>query len=182
MDDLEAWLDESYETAFRTACLVLRNRADAEEAVQEAFLRTWRFRASVPDGPDGSARKRWLYRVVVNACISRLRANAARPALQREPDREQIEQSPGPDKEAEQALLASSVSAALDSLPEYLRITVVLRYYTGLSEAEIATAINRRQGTVKSRLHEARHRLSTDPHLAAWAEEMFAPQRFEESR
>ena len=48
-----------------------------------------------------------------------------------------------------------------------LRIVVVLRYYAGLSEREIATAVHRRPGTVKSRLHEARARLGSDPGLTA---------------
>src|SRR5580698_10106858 len=67
---LEAWLDESYLTSYRTACLILGNRADAEEAVQEAFLRVWRFRDSLSSVP---SIKPWLYRVVVNSCYSKLR-------------------------------------------------------------------------------------------------------------
>src|SRR5580658_2320208 len=69
-EQLEAWLDESYVSSFRTACLILGNRADAEEAVQDAFLRAWRFRDSLVSVP---SIKPWLYRVVVNACYSKLR-------------------------------------------------------------------------------------------------------------
>src|SRR6202035_2546023 len=68
--ELETWLEEGYARSFRTACLILGNRADAEEAVQEAFLRAWRFRASLATGADV---KPWLYRVVVNTCNSKLR-------------------------------------------------------------------------------------------------------------
>jgi DNA-directed RNA polymerase specialized sigma24 family protein len=74
---LERWLADGYAPAFCTACLILHNRADAEEAVQEAFLRAWRFRAAVPD--EAGVRP-WLYRVVVNACISKLRSEAPRQA------------------------------------------------------------------------------------------------------
>ncbi len=45
---------------------------------------------------------------------------------------------------------------------------LVLRFYAGLSEKEIAVAIERRPGTVKSRLHDARQRLALDPRLSAW--------------
>ena len=68
--DLEVWLAEGYPRSFRTACLILGNRSDAEEAVQEAFLRAWRFRDSLSSGADF---KPWLYRVVVNSCNSKLR-------------------------------------------------------------------------------------------------------------
>ena len=47
----------------------------------------------------------------------------------------------------------------------------MLRYYSGLSEREVASAISRRPGTVKSRLHEARRRLAANPALAALAME-----------
>src|SRR3984957_17763894 len=67
---LEDWLEEGYAVSFRTACLILGNRADAAEAVQEAFLRAWRFRDSLSSVP---SIKPWLYRVVVNSCYSKLR-------------------------------------------------------------------------------------------------------------
>ena len=67
--DLEAWLSESYVTSFRTACLIMGNPADAEEAVQDAFLRAWRFRDSLSSVP---SIKPWLYRVVVNSCYSEI--------------------------------------------------------------------------------------------------------------
>src|SRR5271154_4150457 len=67
---LEDWLEEGYAVSYRTACLILGNRSDAEEAVQEAFLRAWRFRHSLASVP---SIKPWLYRVVVNASYSKLR-------------------------------------------------------------------------------------------------------------
>ncbi len=57
--------------------------------------------------------------------------------------------------------------AVLDTLPESLRIPVILRYYAQLTETEIARAIGRRPGTVKSRLHEARRRMADDETLRA---------------
>src|SRR4051794_37979773 len=149
MDDLDAWLTESYPTAYRTACLVLRSGTDAEDAVQDAFLRVWRFRDAIPPG-DG--RRAWLYRVVVNACLSRVRAD--RPWRERAADDALAELPSGTDVagRAEQAEQARLVARAIDRLPEHLRLPVVLRYYSGLAEREIAVAIRRRPGTVKSRL------------------------------
>jgi RNA polymerase sigma-70 factor (ECF subfamily) len=166
-DELSRWLEVSYASAYRTACLILRNPADAEEAVQDAFLRVWRFRAAVP-GDAGA--KPWLYRVLVNACCSNLRRETGRRARTADGDLPDVP-APGPSPEAaaSQAESAAAVQDALADLPEHLRIPVVLRYYAGLSEREIATAIRRRPGTVKSRLHEARRRLATDARLAAFA-------------
>ncbi|MDP3710905.1 MAG: RNA polymerase sigma factor [Mycobacteriales bacterium] len=166
--ELTAWMAQDYARAYRTACLVLRNADEAEDAVQDAFLRVWRFRDAVPDG-DG--RRAWLYRVVVNACMSQVRARQSRTrlddgdlGLEVLPDRE-----PTPADAAERSVLAGTVLDALADLPEHLRVPVVLRYYSGLSEKEIAVAIDRRPGTVKSRLHDARQRLALDPRLSAWA-------------
>jgi RNA polymerase sigma-70 factor (ECF subfamily) len=167
--DLEGWLTESYATAYRTAWLILRNRADAEEAVQEAFLRAWRFRESARDA---DARP-WLYRVLVNTCCSRLRhemAARARTAVAIDGLDGMAWEGVGPDESAQRAELGVAVTAAVATLPEHLRIPVVLRYYAGLSEREVATAIGRRPGTVKSRLHEARRRLAANPALSALAE------------
>lgn len=165
-DALEGWLATSYASAYRTACLILRNPADAEEAVQDAFLRVWRFRASIPTG-DGA--RPWLYRVLVNACCSKMRHDKGRrdhTAFGEVPEVPAAD--PIPDAVASQTETAAAVREALAALPEHLRVPIVLRYYAGLSEREIATAIRRRPGTVKSRLHEARRRLSADARLAAF--------------
>jgi len=163
-------LETSYASAYRTACLILRNPADAEEAVQEAFLRVWRFRAAVPS--DGGA-KPWLYRVLVNACCSKLRQEAPRRARNAGGDVPDLPaREPTPEAVATQAETAAAVREALVALPEALRVAVVLRYYAGLTEKEIATAIRRRPGTVKSRLHEARRLLSHDPGLGGFASSM----------
>jgi RNA polymerase sigma-70 factor, ECF subfamily len=159
---LEDWLEEGYAVSFRTACLILGNPADAEEAVQEAFLRAWRFRDALTSVP--SVRP-WLYRVVVNSCYSKLRQEIPHRD-RRAGDGELVERvaSTGdPAACAERSEVAEVVLAALQRLPVSLRVPIVLRYYADLSERDIARAIGRRPGTVKSRLHEARRRLADDP-------------------
>ncbi|MCA1824938.1 MAG: RNA polymerase sigma factor [Frankia sp.] len=167
MDELEQWLSVSYAPAYRTACLILQNPADAEEAVQDGFLRAWRFRDSLPSDPDGV--RPWIYRVVVNACCSKLRKERSWREHRGDLDdlRARHAVDAAPDIAAEAADTSEAMHDALRSLPEHLRIPVVLRYYSGLTEAEIATAIRRRPGTVKSRLHEARTRLAANPRLRA---------------
>lgn len=138
-----------HDRAYRAAWLVLRDRELAQDAVQEAFLRVWRFRGSLPSG---DAIRPWLYRVVVNTAISVLRKEGPRADKERAAAPVDLVDADPTD--------AVTVADALAELPEHLRIPVVLRYWVGLSEKEIATAIGRRPGTVKSRLHDARMRLA----------------------
>ncbi|MDQ2726586.1 MAG: RNA polymerase sigma factor [Actinomycetota bacterium] len=172
-DELADWLSVGYETAYRTAYGLLRNRTDAEDAVQEAFLRAWRFRAAVPSG---EGVQPWLYRVVVNACLSKLRRDgryrATVVSMGDEPTSHPARCAPAgsdaendPEGRALDRATQDLVLDALADLPENLRVVVVLRYYGALSEREIATVIHRRPGTVKSRMHEARARLSADGRL-----------------
>jgi RNA polymerase sigma-70 factor (ECF subfamily) len=165
---LEDWLEEGYAASYRTACLILGNQADAEEAVQEAFLRAWRFRDSLTSVP---SIRPWLYRVVVNSCYSKLRQEI--PHRDRRASDGQLDGLAATDCDpavmAQRSEVAETVLAALQRLPVSLRVPVVLRYYADLSERDIALAIGRRQGTVKSRLHEARRRLSADPAMLTLA-------------
>lgn len=165
---LDTWVRGRYERAYRTAVMICGNRADAEEAVQDAFLRVWRFRDALPD--DGR-RNAWLYRVLVNACYSKLRQEIPR----RERERERLdagadprEPAESPEQAVERSVAGDALDATLRDLPEPLRVVIVLRYYADLSEREIATAIRRRPGTVKSRLHDARRRLAADARLAGY--------------
>jgi RNA polymerase sigma-70 factor (ECF subfamily) len=159
IEELERWLEEGYDASFRTACLILGNRADAEEAVQEAYLRAWRFRDSL----SGGDVRRWLYRVVVNACNSKLRTEI--PHRDRRDGAEGAGRVADGHDEMHASDEARDVLRALSDLSPQLRVVVVLRYYADLSEREIATAIGRPAGTVKSRLHEARRVLATHPAL-----------------
>jgi len=167
-DDLSAWLADAYPGAYRTAFLIMRNRADAEEAVQDAFLRAWRFRESLRDR---GALNGWLYRVVVNSCCSKLRRPARRWEMLADHQAFAAvhDAAPAPDALSGDADQARRVLAALDVLPESLRVPVILHYYAGLTEPEIALAIGRRPGTVKSRLYEARRRMARDDAMRALA-------------
>jgi RNA polymerase sigma-70 factor (ECF subfamily) len=169
-EPLGQWVGARYAKAYRTAVLICRNPADAEEAVQDAFLRAWRFRDALP-GDD--RRDAWLYRVLVNACYSKLRKEVPR----RDRERERLDPDGGPlvpaesspEVRAERSAVADALTQTLADLPEALRVVVVLRYYADLSEREISIAIRRRPGTVKSRLHEARRRMAADARLAEFA-------------
>ena len=102
--------------SFRTACLILGNRADAEEAVQDAYLRAWRFRDSLSGLP---SIRPWLYRVVVNSCYSKLRREI--PHRDRRAGDEPLAHVPAPgtdpEERAEQGEVAETVLAALQQLP-----------------------------------------------------------------
>src|ERR1700734_863608 len=125
--ELADWLEDGYVASFRTACLILGNRADAEEAVQDAYLRAWRFRDSLSGIP---SIRPWLYRVVVNSCYSKLRTEV--PHRDRRASAEPLEQMASGDgaplEAAEQQEVADTVLDALRKLPVALRVPVVLRY------------------------------------------------------
>jgi RNA polymerase sigma-70 factor (ECF subfamily) len=163
------WVRARYARAYRTAALICGNPSDAEEAVQDAFLRAWRFRDALPTD---ARRDAWLYRVLVNACYSKLRREVPRRERERERihvDDDHVASTESPEAGAERSEMADALAATLRELPEVLRVVVVLRYFADLSEREIAIAIRRRPGTVKSRLHDARRRLAADARLAEFA-------------
>ncbi len=109
--------------------------------------------------------------MVVNSCYSKLRQEI--PHRDRRdgdgPLAELASDDNDPAVAAQRSETAETVLGALQRLPVSLRVPVVLRYYADLSERDIALAIGRRQGTVKSRLHEARRRLAEDPSMVALA-------------
>lgn len=158
--DLQEWLAQSYPQSVRTAYLILGNRLDAEDAVQEAFLRAWKFRDSLAKE---SSFKPWLYRVVVNTCNSKLRVEIPHRDLRASDD--DLAEVATFDAMPERIAVSRDVLSALKDLPLHLRVVVVLRYYADLSERDIAVAIGRKQGTVKSRLNEARRQLALHPAL-----------------
>ena len=144
--------------AFRTAYVIARNAADAEEAAQDGFVKAWRalgrFREGAPFRP-------WLLRIVANEAHNRVRSAGRRAGLAL---RAATEESSGDAAPSPEAVLLSAeqregLLAAVNELPEEQRLVVSLRYFLGLSELEVAEALDVPQGTVKSRNARALERL-----------------------
>src|ERR1700690_376778 len=114
--ELADWLGDGYVASFRTACLILGNRAAPGGGVQGAYLRAWRFRDSLSAVP---SIRPWLYRVVVNSCYSKLRREI--PHRDRRAGDEPLAHVQGhvtdPETRAEQGEVAETVLAALQQLP-----------------------------------------------------------------
>lgn len=141
---LETLIDTHTNTLYRTALAILGNPAEAEDAVQDTFLRYLETR---PQLRDSEHEKAWLLRVIINACRSRLRA------AKRHPLTEPLASYPahGPEE--------SAVVEAVLALPPRERTAVHLFYYEGYSTQEIAALTGQRPGTVRSHLSRARVRL-----------------------
>lgn len=139
---VDARLDESY----RLARVMLRSRADAEDAVHDAFLSAWRQRRSLRDPARIDA---WFGRIVVNACRDRLRHRRRHPTEQLGA---QEHDAPAPTRSVEDRL---AIGTAMRDLEADQVIVLVLRYYRDLSVPQIATLLGLPEGTVKSRLHHS---------------------------
>ncbi len=141
---------------YGTAYLMTRDRSLSEDLVQEAFLLAWR---GIRSFKAGTNFKAWLVRILVHRVIDERRKK--RPALAG--DGGSAVETLADSSHMEDAVLAEDdrrlVAAALGTLPEDLRETVVLRFYADLTVPEIAAAMGTAEGTVKSRLHRAMERL-----------------------
>lgn len=138
--------------ALYLATRMLGDRAEAEDVVQEAFLRVFRsIRAFRGDARFHS----WLYRIVVNLCLDRARRAPACPALSLEAAGD-LPATPAGGQEFRAWETRLRVEALLDRLSPELRATLLLREMGGLSYEEIARELSIPVGTVRSRLSAAR--------------------------
>jgi RNA polymerase sigma-70 factor (ECF subfamily) len=152
--EFETRIAESSTLAFRVAYSVVRNREDAEEVAQEAFASAYRNFSKLRD----RARFRgWLVRITWRLAIDRQRASKRR-SLREQVHVETTEKEPGVDI-AISAELARRVWRAIDGLPEKLRSVTILAGIEEYNTREVAELLGLPEGTVKSRLHEARQRL-----------------------
>jgi RNA polymerase sigma factor (sigma-70 family) len=147
------------EMTFRTAYLVLGDAVEAEDAVQEAFVRAYRaldrFRDGVPFRP-------WLLRIAVNTARNRRRSARRRAGLRLRAEARADRDATNPSAEAivlageQRRLLLDAVNA----LAPDDRLVIGARYFLDLPEAEIAALAGVPSGTVKSRLFRARAKLA----------------------
>ena len=144
------------DAAYNLARWLTHNEHDAEDVVQEAYLRAYRFFGGF-HGVDGRA---WLLQIVRNTGYTWMEHNRARkPAALNEEKQPIASPDPGPDSNMIQSEDRQLLSDALEELPREYREVIVLRDLEGLSYKDIAAVASIPLGTVMSRLARARERL-----------------------
>lgn len=139
---------------FKTAYLILDDVSEAEDALQETFLKAYSSLGAY--NPSKGAFTTWLYRITVNHCLSQRRRLTR---LLR--SREQVDEGVSASLETELAE-GQALQGALARLSPKLRAVLVLRFFLDLSYAEIAQVLDVPLGTVKSRLNLALKKASEE--------------------
>lgn len=142
MDEFARALEPILPLAFRVAYAILRNRDDAEDAVQEAAARAWQKRARFRAG---AALRPWFMAIVANECRMALRRN-----------RRVV---PAPVESVDDSGEASALRSALGSLDANSRLVLVLRYYLDLPFDEVGRMLGISAGAARVRVHRALARL-----------------------
>jgi RNA polymerase sigma-70 factor, ECF subfamily len=151
--EFEALLVESSKLAFRVAYSVLRQRQDAEDVAQDAFAKAYRnFRQL----RDRTRFRAWLVRMTWRLAIDKQRGERRRTARELAVDTSPAASAVDALHERERA---DRLWAAIDALPEKLRVAIVLANIEGHDTSEVAALLDVPVGTVKSRLFLARQRL-----------------------
>jgi RNA polymerase sigma-70 factor (ECF subfamily) len=173
-DQAMQYMSSLYSAALR----MTRNPSDAEDLVQETYLKAYRAFGTFQEGTN---LKSWLYKILTNTFINSYRAKRRRPAETELDDVEDLylyrrlggNQATSLGRSAEDLVLdrftESDVKTAVESLPEAFRLAVLLADVEGFSYKEIAEILEVPIGTVMSRLHRGRRAL--EKALATFAEE-----------
>jgi RNA polymerase sigma-70 factor (ECF subfamily) len=164
---------------YSAALRMTRNAADAEDLVQETYLKAYRSYASFQEGTNLRA---WLYRILTNTYINTYRAAKRRPEVTDVEDVEDLylykrmSSNPGggqagrsAEDEALDRFTDDDVKTALEELPEAFRMAVLLADVEGFSYKEISEITDVPIGTVMSRIHRGRRALQKGLHDVAAA-------------
>ena len=150
---------------FATAVRMTRNRADAEDLVQETYLKAWRAYDSFEEGTNLRA---WLFRIMTNSYINRYNAAQRRPT---ETDLDDVEEfflyrrlgaidqsrmNASAEDQMMELFTDEEVRNAIEELPETFRLPLILSDVDGFAYKEIAEMLDIPIGTVMSRLHRGR--------------------------
>lgn len=158
---IEDHLDGLYSVALRTT----RNRADAEDLVQETLLKAYR---SFERFEEGTNLRAWLHRIMVNTYINSYNKKKRRPTSEPVEEfedqllfrrRDQLPARGEPEAVVMQAFVPDEIRSALEELPEIFRLPVLLADVEGFSYKEISEILDVPIGTVMSRLHRGRKNL-----------------------
>ena len=155
-DAFSSVVEQYSDLAYNVALGMLRNVQDAEDAVQDAFISAYR---AFPTFERRSKVSTWLYRIVVNACLMKIRRAKTRAKYLSQTGYEDpiiTDWAADPERSAVNAELRGVLDDGLSLLAPDLRAVVVLRDIEGLSTEEAAEALDVTIPALKSRLHRAR--------------------------
>src|SRR3954452_3045820 len=168
MADQERFAEQAMEhmpSLYSAALRMTRNQADAEDLVQDTYLRAYRGFGGFTEGTNLRA---WLYRILTNAFINTYRSRQRRPTesdladvedmylYRRLPTLDTLAASRSAEDQLFDMLTDDEVKAALEALPENFRLPVLLADVEGFAYKEIAEMLDIPIGTVMSRLHRGR--------------------------
>jgi RNA polymerase sigma-70 factor (ECF subfamily) len=167
---LEQLLMRAQEVAWRFSTAVCGHADDAEDAMQEALIKTYRFVGRIREP---AAFRPWLYRTVRNACLMGRRKKAGEPARLQSLDDvlpggdastrlDATDKKKNPEQLADNAGLRRRLRRAMRRLPGPYRAIVFLREMEGLSTREVAKVMGISEDNVKTRLHRARLQLQSE--------------------
>ena len=156
---LAALVEQYATTLYRVAFSVLRNPSDAEDAVQEAFLRVLRHRDSLGEVRD---RRVWLIRIVWNVVLDRKRRAKTRPETDDVEELARVLPASGlsAEERASAAQHHAHVLECVDRLPSKEREVLILSAFEELSSVEIAAVLGITESSVRSRLFRARNMMA----------------------
>ena len=152
----------------RLVSRLVRDPAEAEDVVQEAFIKAYR---ALPNFRGDSAFYTWLYRIGVNTAKNWLSARGRRATALSSADNEEAEgfdeadllrDSDTPERMLMTKQIAETVNRAMEALPEELRVAITLREIEGLSYEEISGVMECPIGTVRSRIFRAREAVAKE--------------------
>jgi RNA polymerase sigma-70 factor (ECF subfamily) len=157
----EALLRRHQRSMFGTSLRLLSQDGDAEDAVQEAFIASWR---RLPEFRADARFSTWLYRIVTNRSLNELRRR--KPTVPLEPDADDGPAGPvvvdtaDPSAHAQNRALIDALQAALAELPETLRVCWILRELDHRSYDDISSIVGAPEATVRGRIARARAKLA----------------------
>jgi len=153
---------------FRTALRMTKNTNDAEDLVQETYVKAYRFWEKFEPGSNARA---WLFKIMTNVFINEYRSKSRTPTAVNVDELDdnflygQLATSApadDPEKKLFAKIFDEDVKRAIENLPEDFRLVVVLSFIEGFSYQEIAEIADLQLGTVKSRLHRGRKLLQKE--------------------
>lgn len=155
--DFDALYRSSRDDVYAYVATLLRDRGAAEDVTAAAFERAYRRRASF--SPRRGTPRAWLFGIARNAALDELRKRARTASLDTQEAPEPRYDGPSPDEHADLALRLTKVRAALDGLAPRDRELIALKFFAGLSNAELARAVRVTESNAGTIVHRAVEKL-----------------------